>query len=184
MVDLKSGKTRRLLVEDESTLVDKNVDLTIDGKEVMTAEKQKPKFNADGIALSPDNAYLYYQAILSGKLYRILTSKLLDENLSKEDLHKSVETVGVSFPVDGLWMTKDGYLYLSDLRTGAIQRRLVPDGKTEMVAADPRIEWPDSFAEGPDGAIYFSCSHIHHSPQYNGGKSARTVPYAIFKVMP
>ncbi len=184
VVDLKSGKTRRLLVEDKTTLVDKNVDLTINGKEVETAEKQKPKFNADGIALSPDNEYLYYQAILSGKLYRILTSKLLDENLSKGDLSKAVETVGDSFPVDGLWMAKDGNLYLSDLRTGAIQRRMVPTGKTEMVAADPRIQWPDSFAQGPDGAIYFSCSHIHHSPQYNGGKSARTEPYTIFKVMP
>ena len=184
VVDLKTGHTRRLLVEDASTLVDKNVDLTINGKEVETAEKQKPAFNADGIALSPDNAYLYYQPILSGKLYRIATAKLLDEKLGKEDLHNAVETVGVSFPVDGLWMAKDGYLYLSDLRTGAIQRRKVPDGKTEMVAADPRIQWPDSFAQGPDGAIYFSCSHIHQSPQYNGGKSARTEPYAIFKVMP
>ena len=81
-------------------------------------------------------------------------------------------------------MQKDGYLYLSDLRNGAIERRKVPDGKVELVAADPRIQWPDSFAEGPDGAIYFSCSHIHHAPQYNGGKSARTEPYAIFKVMP
>ena len=81
-------------------------------------------------------------------------------------------------------MAKDGYLYLSDLRTGAIQRRKVPDGKTEMVAADPRIQWPDSFAQGPDGALYFSCSQINHSPQYNGGKSARTTPYMIFKVMP
>ena len=129
MVDLKSGHTRRLLVEDASTLVDKNVDLTINGKEVETAEKQKPKFNVDGIALSPDNEYLYYQSILSGKLYRVATAKLLDENLSKGDLSKAVETVGLSFPVDGLWMAKDGYLYLSDLRTGAIQRRKVPDGE-------------------------------------------------------
>lgn len=184
VVDLKTGKARRLLVEDESTTVDKKVDLTINGKEVMTAEKQKPKFNADGIALSPDNEYLYYQAIMSGKLYRIATAKLRDENLSKEDVSNAVETVGDSFPVDGLWMTKDGNLYLSDLRSGAIQRRKVPNGPVELVCSDPRIEWPDSFAEGPDGAIYFSCSHIHHSAQYNGGKSARTMPYTIFKVTP
>ena len=129
VVDLKSGKTRRLLVEDQSTLADKNVDLTINGKEVETAEKKKPQFNADSLALSPDNAYVYYQPILSGKLYRIATAKLLDENLSKSDLSKAVETVGVSFPMDGMWMAKGGYLYLSDLRTGAIQRRKVPDGR-------------------------------------------------------
>ena len=183
VVDLKSGKTRRLLVEDESTLLNKHVDLTINGKEVMTAEKQKPKFNVDGIALSPDNEYLYYQAVMGDTLYRVATAKLLDESLSKDDLSKAVEKVGTTFPCDGLWMDKQSNLYLSDLRDGAIQRR-TPEGKIELVCSDPRIQWPDSFAQGPDGAIYFSCSHIHHAPQYNGGKSARTEPYAIFKVMP
>ena len=184
VVDLKTGKTRRLLVEDESTLADKKVDLTINGKEVETAEKKKPNFNADGIALSPDNEWLYYQAIFSAKLYRVATAKLLDDNLSKGDLSKAVETVGQSFPTDGLWMDKDGYLYQSDLRGGAIQRRKVPGGPVELVCSDARIQWPDSFAQGPDGAIYFSCSHIHHSAQYNGGQSARTEPYTIFKVTP
>ena len=94
VVDLKSGRTRRLLVEDKSTLVDKDVDLTINGKEVETAEKKRPQFNADAIALSPTNDYLYYQPILSGKLYRIATAKLLAESLSKSDLSKAVETVG------------------------------------------------------------------------------------------
>ena len=184
VLDLKSGKARRTLVEDESTVYDKKVDLTINGKEVETAEKQKPKFNADGIALSPDNEYLYYQPVLSGELYRVATEKLRDESLSKGDLSKAVEKVGVSFPCDGFWMDKEGYLYVSDLRDGAIQRRKVPGGAVEMVCADPRIQWPDSLAQGADGAIYFSCSHIHHAPQYNGGKSARTEPYTIFKVMP
>lgn len=183
VVDLKSGKSRRVLVEDESTLLNKNVDLTINGKEVMTAEKQKPKFNVDGIALSPDNEYLYYQPIMADTLYRVATAKLRDESLSKGDLSKAVEKVGTSFPCDGLWMSKDGNLYLSDLRDGAIQRR-TPAGKIELVCSDPRIQWPDSFAQGPDGDIYFSCSHIHHAPQYNGGKSARTEPYTIFKVKP
>ena len=184
VVDLKSGKARRVLVEDESTLADKKVDLTINGKEVETAEKKKPNFNADGIALSPDNEYLYYQAIFSAKLYRVATAKLRDENLSRGDLSKAVETVGDSFPTDGFWMDKQGYLYQSDLRDGAIQRRKVPTGPVELVCSDPRIQWPDSFAQGPDGDIYFSCSHIHHSAQYNGGKSARTEPYTIFKVKP
>ena len=184
VVDLKTGKSRRVLVEDETTLADKKVDLTINGKEVETAEKKKPNFNADGIALSPDNEWLYYQAIFSAKLYRVATAKLRDENLSKDDLSKAVETVGESFPTDGFWMDKGGYLYQSDLRDGAIQRRKVPSGPVELVCSDPRIQWPDSFAQGPDGDIYFSCSHIHHSAQYNGGKSARTEPYTVFKVMP
>ena len=184
VVDLKTGKTRRVLVEDDSTLADKKVDLTINGKEVESAEKKKPNFNADGIALSPDNDWLYYQPIFSAKLYRVATAKLRDENVSKTDLSKAVETVGESFPTDGFWMDKAGYLYQSDLRDGAIQRRKVPTGPVELVCSDPRIQWPDSFAQGPAGDIYFSCSHIHQSPQYNGGKTARTTPYQIFKVKP
>ena len=98
-------------------MYDKKVDLTINGKEVETAEKQKPKFNADGIALSPDNAYLYYQAVLSGTLYRIATDKAARRgHLGKDDLSKAVEKVGASFPTDGFWMDKEGYLYQSDLR--------------------------------------------------------------------
>ena len=183
VVNLKTGASRRLLVEDESTVADKNVDLTINGKEVLDEKGKKPNFNADGIALSPDGETLYYQSILSETLYKIATAKLRDESLSKNDLHNAVEIAGKTFPVDGLWMDKSGTLYLSDLRGGTIKKR-TPDGQIELVAQDPRIQWPDSFAMGPDGALYFSCSHIHHQPKYNGGQNARTEPYTIFKVMP
>ena len=183
VVNLKTGNSRRLLVEDLSTLADKNVDLTINGKEVLDEKGKKPNFNADGIALSPDGETLYYQSILSETLYKIATAKLLDESLSKNDLHNAIEVAGKTFPVDGLWMDKSGTLYLSDLRGGDIKKR-TSDGKIELVCSDPRIQWPDSFAMGPDGALYFSCSHIHHQPKYNGGQSARTEPYAIFKVTP
>ena len=183
VVDLKTGKARRTLDQDESTLFDKNVPLTINGKEVMTAEKERPKFNVDGIALSPDGAYVYYQAVVGSTLYRAPTSVLRDESKSAREQSKAVEKVATVFPCDGYWMDKQGNLFLTDLRDGAIQKR-TPEGKIELVCSDPRIEWPDSLAQGPDGAIYFSCSHIHHAPQYNGGKSARTMPYAIFKVRP
>lgn len=183
VVDLKTGKARRTLDGDKSVLAEKNVDLTINGKEVMTAEKEKPKFNVDGIALSPDNEHVYFQALMGATLYRVPTAVLRDEGKGGSDQAKAVETVATLFPCDGYWMDKQGNLYLSDLRDGAIQRR-TPNGRIELVASDPRIQWPDSFAQGPDGAIYFSCSHIHHMARYNGGQSARTMPYMIFKVMP
>ncbi len=183
VVDLKTGQARRTLDEDQSVLLERGVDLTINGKEVMTAEKQRPNFNVDGIALSPDNEFVYYQALMGATLYRVPTAVLRDASKSADDLSKAVEKVATLFPNDGYWMDKSGNLYLSDLRDGAIQKR-TPEGKIELVASDPRIQWPDSFAQGPDGALYFTCSHIHHMPQYNGGQSARTEPYAIFKVMP
>jgi sugar lactone lactonase YvrE len=183
VVDLKTGKARRALDQDDSVMLEKGIDLTINGKEVMTAEGKKPQFQVDGLALSPDNEYLYYQALMGGTLYRIKTAVLRDPNASKSEQSKAVEKVAQTFPVDGLWMDKKGNLYLSDLRSGAIQRRN-PDGKIELMAADPRIQWPDTFAEGPDGAIYFTTSHIHHMARFNGGKEARTMPYGLFKFTP
>lgn len=191
VVDLKTGRARRVLDKDKSVLLESGVTLTINGKEVMTAEKEKPKFNVDGLALSPDNQYLYYQALMGATLYRVKTEDLLDAadlenpdaNAEADDVGEAVEKVATTFPVDGLWMDKTGNLYLSDLRDGAIQRR-TPDGKIELVASDPRIQWPDTFAQGADGTLYFTCSHIHHMARYNGGKSARTEPYAVFKVTP
>lgn len=183
VVDLKTGKARRTLDEDKSVLLEKNISLTVNGKEVMTAEGKKPQFNIDGITLSPDGAYVYYQALMGSTLYRVPTAVLRDEKAGKSEQSKAVEKVATIFPCDGYWMDKKGNLYLSDLRGGAIQRR-TPDGKIELVAADPRIQWPDSFAEGPDGSLYFTCSHIHHMAQYNGGVSARTEPYRVFKIQP
>jgi len=52
------------------------------------------------------------------------------------------------------------------------------------MVTDPRLEWPDTFSEGPDGSIYVTASHINEAPQYNQGKSARKLPYAVFKFRP
>lgn len=183
VVDLKTGKSRRALDGDSSVLAEKGIDLTINGKEVQTAEKKAPTFNVDGIALSPDREYVYYQALTGSTLYRIKTSVLLDENASKGDQSKAVEKVGQTFPVDGLWMDRKSNIYMGGLRQGAIFRR-APSGEIKSIVADPRIQWPDTFAEGPDGAIYFTCSHIHHMAVFNGGKEARTEPFAVYKFTP
>jgi len=62
--------------------------------------------------------------------------------------------------------------------------RLSRDGKMEKIAGDARLEWPDTFSEGPDRAIYITSSHINDAPQYNHGKNVRTKPYTVFKFMP
>ena len=47
-----------------------------------------------------------------------------------------------------------------------------------------RLVWPDTFSQGPDGGIYVTASHINDSPQYNMGRSTRTMPYAVFEFKP
>jgi sugar lactone lactonase YvrE len=80
-------------------------------------------------------------------------------------------------------MDAKGNLYLSDVTHNAVVRRS-PDGHMDQMVSDPRLQWPDTFSQGPDGSIYISASHINESPTFNQGKSVRTQPYGVFKFQP
>ena len=62
--------------------------------------------------------------------------------------------------------------------------RLLPDRTIERLFVDRRLQWPDTFSEGPDGAIYVTASHINESATFNKGKSVRKRPYGVFRFMP
>lgn len=34
---------------------------------------------------------------------------------------------------------------------------------------DPRLRWPDTFSQGPDGTVYVTTSHIQDSAFYKEG---------------
>lgn len=80
-------------------------------------------------------------------------------------------------------MDKNWNLYLSNLNEKAVTR-MDRSGHMQTVAKDDRLEWPDTFSEGPDGAIYISASHINETPPYNEGKDARHSPFSVFKFQP
>lgn len=178
IVDLKSGKSHRALDGDPSVMPDKNVKIVIDGKPVLGPAGNTPPFHSDAIALSPDGEYLYYQPIAATTLYRVKTDALRDPG-GKPAPEKFANT----FPVDGIWMDSKSNIYLSNLQAKAVSR-LTPDRKIDTLVTDQRLEWPDTFSQGPDGSIYITASHINESPTYNKGKSTRTTPYAIFKFKP
>ena len=178
VVDLQSGKAHRALDGDPSVMPDKSIKIVIDGKPVLGPTGQTPAFHSDAIALSPDDRTLYYQSIASNTLYKVSTDALRDPN-GKPKAQKAAKT----FPVDGIWADKAGNIYLSNLQAKAVSR-LTPDGKLETLVTDPRLEWPDTFSQGPDGSIYITASHINESPTYNKGKSIRKLPYEVFKFKP
>ena len=77
----------------------------------------------------------------------------------------------------------DGKLYLTDLEHSAINVFDPMTKKLSTVVADGRLRWPDSLAWGPEGMLYVTASQIHKMPRFNGGKSTRTTPYQVFKVI-
>jgi sugar lactone lactonase YvrE len=183
VVDLARGHAYRMLDGHPSVLAEHAVDIVINDKPVRDATGKPPMINSDGIALSSNTDYLYYQALTGATLYRIKTSVLRDPSTQSGAAGAAVEKVAKTFPVDGLWIDAQERIYLTGLTQNAILRRS-PDGKIETLAAEERIQWPDTFSQGPDGAIYFTTSHIHEGPRFNLGKSVRKMPYAVFKIMP
>src|SRR3954471_6038233 len=183
VVDLKSGKARRLLDGHKSTQPEKDVKLTVDGKGLLDQEKKTPpQIASDGIALDAKSGYLYYHALTGRTLYRIKTAALLDEKLSKSDVESKVETVAETAPADGMLEAPDGSVYLTDLEGNAIARWNAGADKAAAIITDKRLSWPDTLAWGPAGELYVTASQIQNMPRYNSGKSTRTEAYKLWKV--
>jgi sugar lactone lactonase YvrE len=177
VVDLGSGKSWRVLSDDPSTQMEKDVVVMTDGKPLKRPDGRQPMFNADGIALSADGKELYWQALTGKTMYKIGTDLLQQPGQANVTPQKVAQTE----PVDGLWMTKEGDVLLSSIGANAV-KRLKPDGKIDTVLTDTRLRWPDTFAEGPDGTFYVTASHIQDSPWFHQGWTSRN--FTLFKFKP
>jgi sugar lactone lactonase YvrE len=181
VVDLVSGKARRLLDDHKSTEPEPDVKLVVDGKQLIDQQKKTPpQIASDGIALDTKNGYLYYHALTGHTLYRIKTSYLTDEKL--RDLESKVETVAQTPAPDGMLEAPDGSVYLTDIEGGAIVHWNASSKKIEPIIADKRLLWPDTLSWGPNGVLYVTASQIENMPRFNNGESTRTEPYKLWKV--
>ncbi|HEX8329497.1 MAG TPA: L-dopachrome tautomerase-related protein [Hymenobacter sp.] len=181
VVDLKTLKSRRLLDKHPSTKAVKGLVIKAEGHPMIDAQGKPAQFNADGIALSTDNAYLYYCPLTGHTLYRIKTAALRDAALSPEQLAQQVETVGEIPASDGLEIDQANNVYLTSFEQSALLRR-TPEGKIETVAKDARLQWPDTYSFAADGNLYVANSAIHKTPNWNKGVGQPRQPFRIFKM--
>jgi sugar lactone lactonase YvrE len=182
VVDLATGDAWRMLSGDATTEAERSVLVRIDGKVLRRPDGRAPMFNADGIALSPDGRYLYWQALTGKTLYRIGTNLLQQARANPAIANGKAEKIADTEPADGLWMDKDGRLYLSALGENAV-KLLEPNGKIATLITDARLRWPDTFSQGPDGRIYVTASHIQDSPWFHSiGWTDKH--FAVFSFMP
>ncbi len=174
VVDLASGSARRVLDGDPSTQPDKGVTVTWAGHPLRRPDGRGVEFSADGIALSPDGKTLYWQAIKGKTLYSLPTDALnpglltpvTPEAVSDGGLRGKIAVVGDNGPADGLLISRhDGKMYVTGPQDSSVKVRDLgqPGSVPTTVVQDDRLHWPDTFAEGPNGAIYFTTSHIQDS---------------------
>lgn len=162
VVDLATGKARRLL-SGHPSVRSEGEDVSPGGTPWRLPGDVKPEVHADGIALDPHGAFLYWQALTGRTLWRVATGALLDPSLPGEELAARVEKVAEPGPSDGIEFGSDGRLYLTGISASSI-RRLSETGQVETVAYSPLLSWPDSLAVGADGTLFVSTSQIHRMP--------------------
>ena len=175
VVDLAAGRARRVLDGHPSTQPEKGVVVRTDGKPLRYPDGRPVLFAADSIALSSDGAWLYWKALTGNTLYRIQTAALTRRGLAGEDVSGQVQSYGKVGPTDGLWIgrhadTGSDTLYLTSIEDNAIKARDLargPAGSLRTVLQDPRLRWPDTFSQGPDGSLYVTTSRIQDSAFFN-----------------
>ncbi|MCJ2139273.1 major royal jelly family protein [Methylobacterium sp. E-066] len=180
VVDIDSGKAKRLLAGVPATMPDTAVTVTYDGKPLRRPDGRGVEFSADGIALAPDGKTLYWQAIKGKTLYSLptdaltgwVTAALVPETLADKSLTGKIASVGENGPADGLLIDRDGgRMYVTSPQDDSIKVRDLAakeSGLTTLVQ-DPRLRWPDTFSQGPDGTVYVTTSHIQDSAFYKEG---------------
>jgi sugar lactone lactonase YvrE len=170
VVDLQSGKARRVLDGHPSTQAEKDVQVKADGQVLRRPDGRGVEFAADGIALAPDGRHLYWQAIKGKTLYRIATDTLENAQASDRDIASKVETVGENGVADGLLITRRGdRMIVTAPEEDALKVRVLgtaPGSRPTLLVQDKQLRWPDSLAEGPDGMLYFTTSRIQDSATF------------------
>jgi sugar lactone lactonase YvrE len=159
IVDLLSGTSRRILENDPSTKSENKI-LTVEGEPYRNQQGEYPIVHADGIALTNDHLKLYWRSLTGEKLYSLETSALHDASLSDEMLGSRITTQGPFPPSDGMIFGFYNDLYLTSIEENAI-RAYGGGNETRLVRQRKDFKWPDSFAIGPDGYLYFTTSQVH-----------------------
>lgn len=182
VVDLASGRQRRVLAHHPSTQPDPGFVATLDGKP-MRYSARSPTFpvgGVDAVALSPDNGTLYFAPLSSRRLYSISTDVLANFDNDEATLAAAVRDLGEKGFADGMDSDGQGRLYITDSEHDAIVRRW-PDGHFDVVGRDPRIVWPDGIA-ATDRYVYVTLGQWDRLPGFNGGKDLRQPPYLLVRL--
>ncbi|KQT26338.1 hypothetical protein ASG22_05260 [Chryseobacterium sp. Leaf405] len=182
VLNIKNGESKLVLANSTLVKSDANYHFSPLGTELKKVDGSLLKVNSDGIALTPDNQYLYFKPLTDNKLYRIKTDLLRDFKSSEDVLNKSVEDLGKFVTTDGMIFDKKGNLYLGDLEKSSIVK-ITPDLKmTTIVQDNEKLIWPDSYSISDDEYLYISNSQIQLMPWFHDGKEQFKKPFKVFRV--
>lgn len=184
VVNLKTGKLRRVLVGD-SSVIPENVDLIIDKVAIQVKDSSgkltKPHIGVNPITEDLSNEWVYFGPMHGLSLYRIKAADLANEYINDTILATHVERYSDKPISDGISIDKDNNIYLGELAENAIGV-ITPDRKYQRLSQCPRLSWVDSFSFGPNGDLFAVVNRLHQSAVLNGGVLTAKPPFYLLKI--
>ncbi len=183
LVDMKTGKTRRLL-EGTRTTLPENTPTVITGQPLAVDGKNLLVGN-DGITSDSNFEWIYYGPLNGSKLYRIKTEDLINPELSEKELNERIETYSDKPNNGGLSIDKNSNIYLTALETNSVAMVLAKDKSVKTIASHNNMVWPDGVSYNHiDGYMYVSAAQVNLGAAFNDGKDLSSAPYYIFRFKP
>lgn len=184
VVDLDGTQVRRVLGDHVSVKAEADFTPQIHGLLVKPHDGTPLRVHSDGIALSRDGSTLYWQALSGRTLYKASTLDLRDVSLPAEMMAARVSTVATTAAADGLAIDGRGRLFITNIESNSITMLDTKGTETTLalVAQSPLLDWPDSIAIAPDGALLVTASQIERMPRFEGF-APRTAPYSLLRIV-
>ncbi len=183
LVDMKTGKTRRVL-EGHKTTKPENNPTVIDGK-TLAVNGNALLVGNDGITTDKNFEWIYYGPLNGTKIYRIKTVDLLNENLTRAELDAKIETYSEKPNNGGMSMDTEGNIYMTAVESKSVVVVLAKDKSVKTIAKDPKMIWPDGVSfNHKDGYMYVSAAQVNRGAVFNDGENKSTSPFYIFRFKP
>jgi len=180
VLDLATGRARRVLDNDRSTTAPLDRPIILDGTVLKGPDGAPLRVHSDPLELSPDGAWLYFGP-LTGPWSRIETRWLDDPAVPAAELAAKVEPWANIPPVGGTAMAANGDFYFTDLAEDALKRR-VADGTVTTVVRDRRLHWVDAPFIDDAGAMWLPVPQMDRVALFNTGTSRTQWPVQLFRI--
>ncbi|MEH6443551.1 MAG: L-dopachrome tautomerase-related protein [Oceanospirillaceae bacterium] len=174
VVDLNTGKARRLLDKHFSARAHPDVVTYFEGKPFRT-----DFLHLNDIELDNQGRHLYYQPTGGPVMYRINTDYLLDETLNADQLAQHVEVYSKSLTIGGITKDKNNRLFLGNVQDKAIT--IIKQGKiVGNLVQDDRLLWPDAM-DVHDNYLYIPCPQLKLLAKMNDGISKVRGKFTVYR---
>ena len=188
IVDLNSGKARRILEGTPPVMPEDDAEMVVDGKAVRLkgedGEIKVARIGINPITIDPQSDFVYFGAMHGHTLYRVQPRYLLDQLLDEKALLERIKVFAKKPVSDGISIDNAGNIYVTDVSENAIGL-IRPRGTYEIFYEQPEgtnmLSWPDAITAGPDFFMYASVNQLHRSPPLNLGEDDSRMPYYIVK---